>query len=153
MTSIAGVIFFAYCCISSFRNSAISYVYSRELCHWHLSESTVCTINSKAAASLPKKGGGHFLLSFTRPNDKLPSLTPHLHGRKFWPRLGWKKYAYQKTWFSTDRFSRVNDFTPCVPDKNFTRARTLSRGSPSTDKIGTRSWKAPNSDKVCSVND
>ena len=43
------------------------------------------------------------------------SLKPHLHGRKFLARLGWKKYAYQKNWFGTDRFSRVNDFAPSVP--------------------------------------
>ena len=33
----------------------------------------------------------------------------------------------------------VNDFALSVPNQNFTRARTYSRGSPSTDKIGTRS--------------
>ena len=83
-------------------------------------------------------------------NRKL-SFKPHLHGRKFLARLGWKKYAYQKNWFGTDRFSRVNDFGPSVPDQNFTRARTMSRGSPSTDKTGTRSWKSSPARIKCAV--
>ena len=49
-----------------------------------------------------------------------------------------KKYAYQKNWCGTDRFCRVNYFAPSVLDQTYTRARTMSRGSPSTDKIGTR---------------
>ena len=44
-----------------------------------------------------------------------------------------KKVRVPNNWFGTDRFSRVKDFGPSVQDQNFTRARTMSRGSPSTD--------------------
>ena len=91
------------------------------------------------------------LITWDRYAAILHPLKPHLHGRKFLARLGWKKYAYQKNWFGTDRFSRVNDFGPSVPDQNFTRARTMSRGSPSTDKTGTRSWKSSPARIKCAV--
>ena len=84
---------------------------------------------------------------FTYPCDTEAPFTR----QKIFARLGWKKYAYQKNWFGTDRFSRVNDFAPSVPGQNFTRARTMSRGSPSTDKIGTRSWKASPARIKCAV--
>ena len=79
------------------------------------------------------------------------SFKPHLHGRKFLHGSDEKKYAYQKNWFGTDRFSRAHDFAPSVPYQNFTRARTMSRSSPSTDKIGTRSWKSSPARIKCAV--
>ena len=91
------------------------------------------------------------LITWDRYAAILHPLKPHLHSRKVLARLGWKKYAYQKNWFGTDRFSRVNDFGPSVPDQNFTRARTMSRGSPSTDKTGTRSWKSSPARIKCAV--
>ena len=94
---------------------------------------------------------GLILWSTQRISAFVDRLKPHLHGRKFLALLGWKKYAYQKNWFGTDRFSRVNDFAPSVPDQNFTRARTMSRGSPSTDKTGTRSWKSSPARIQCAV--
>ena len=79
------------------------------------------------------------------------TIKPHLHCRKILARLGWKKYAYQNNWFGTDRFCRVNYLAPSVLDQTFTRARTMSRGSPSTDKIGPRSWKSSPARIRCAV--
>ena len=59
---------------------------------------------------------------------------------KFWYGSDEKStHVHQKNWFGTDGFCRVNDFAPSVLDQNFTSAQTMSRGTPSTDKIGTQS--------------
>ena len=79
------------------------------------------------------------------------NLSPIYTAEKFWHGSDEKKYAYQKNWFGTDRFCRVNDFSLSAPSQNFTRARTYSRGSPSTDKIGTRSRKSSPARIKCAV--
>ena len=66
-------------------------------------------------------------------------LSPIYTDENFWHGSDEKSTRTKKNWFGTDRFSRVNHFGPSVPYENFTRARTMSRGSPSTDKTGTRS--------------
>ena len=66
-------------------------------------------------------------------------LSPIYTAEKTLAQLGWQKYVYQNIWFGTHRFCRVNDFALSVPSQNFNRARTYSRGSPSTDKTGTHS--------------
>ena len=98
-------------------------VIDREFKQWHF---WVMHINQKWALF-------SFIVPWRYQICMVKCLKPHLHGRKFLARLGWKKYAYQKNWFGTDRFSRVNDFAPSLPEQNFTPARTISRGSPSTD--------------------